>query len=204
MRFFATIFSRRGRAARGAVFAAAALALALPLDTAQAGFFDFLFAPPPFAPNPYQGYPGAMAPHWRGPHLHRHRPKIVERRRHRIAAIEKTQRGALTHIASTGIMDDKSLQEGDAVMTQRGIRIFTGSSNAHHSPDDFAKLSEIKGLPGRARAALAAIDANRSESGDLAPRQQGVLTGRSAADPRLSAGAMIADPKGRMIRYVGP
>jgi len=204
MRFLATIFSGRGRAARGAAFAA--VALVLPLNTAHAGFFDFLFAPPPLAPTPYQGYPGGMSPHWRGiPHYHRRRPKVVERRRHHnVAAIEKTRRGALTHIAATGIMDDGSLQDGDAVMTQRGIRIFTGSSSAHHSQEDFAKLSEIKGLSGRARAALAAIDANRSEPGDHVLRHSDMLTGRSAADPRLSAGVMMADPKGRMIRYVGP
>ncbi|VFU08249.1 conserved protein of unknown function [Methylocella tundrae] len=97
-------------------------------------------------------------------------------------------------------MDDDSLRDGDAVMTPDGIRIFTGSSSTHHSTDDFAKISEIKGLPSRERNVLLAIDAGSSGgSGDSA-----LLVGRSVADSGLSEGAMITDAKGHRIRYVGP
>lgn len=202
MRFFTAIFARCGRPARRA--ALIALALTLPFDAAQAGFFDFLFMPQ-MAPNPYP-YPG-VTPQWRGPpriHKRKAKVKVQEHRRQRRITVTKARPAGLPHAAPTGIMDDHSLQNGDAVMTLRGIRIFAGRSGDRHSPEDFAKLSEIKGLSKSARKDLAAIDAARSEPGArISPRQE-IVTGRSAADSSISAGVTIKDPKGRMIRYVGP
>jgi hypothetical protein len=103
-------------------------------------------------------------------------------------------------LAPTDLMDDESLRPGDAVMTPSGIRIFVGSSGSHHEPDDFRKLSEIKGLPKRERKALAALDAQGSGT-DGKPA---MATGRSASERKLVFGETIIDPQGRSIRYVGP
>ncbi len=202
--------------ARCAVLAAALFAL--PVDGAQAGFFDFLFnPPPPAAPSPPPGYySGGARPRAHShpyPVFHARRPKpevaVALHHHHKVTA-EKTRHAAASHAAmppraAPGLMEDDSLEDGDAVMTDRGIRIFTGDSDSHHKPEEFTKLSETKGLSKHARAALAEIDANRSEGGGRALRDEfNVMTGRSAAESDASAGAVITDPRGRKIRYVGP
>ena len=97
-------------------------------------------------------------------------------------------------------MDDESLRPGDAVVTASGIRIFIGSSGSHHAPEDFRKLSEIKGLPKRERKALAALDGQ----GSGPDGKSGMAAGRSASELKLVSGETIIDPQGRSIRYVGP
>jgi hypothetical protein len=177
-------------AGRAGVAAAVFVALIAPVSPAQAGFFDFLFPPQP-SPALAPGYP----PGFRYEHR-QHRRKIAAR--HPRIVVARSHPSSAHGV--TGFMDDDSLRDGDAVMTPDGIRIFTGSSSAHHSADYFAKISEIKGLPSRERNALLAIDAgNSGGSGDSA-----LLIGRSVADSGLSEGAMITDAKGHRIRYVGP
>lgn len=207
MGFSQTLISGFGRHAR--VLAIAAAALASSLNGAHAGFFDFLFGPQPVLRSPAPGYSGGMAPRWH-PHAYFYARKtrsVALHHRH-LATVEKTRHAALSHAGpphpAPGLMDDDSLQDGDAVMTERGIRIFTGDSSDHHKPYEFAKLSETKGLSSRARTALTAIDAHRSDGGGSVLRGPDVVTGRSAADPEVSAGALITDPRGRVIRYVGP
>lgn len=100
----------------------------------------------------------------------------------------------------TDLMSDETLRNGDAVMTQDGLRIFVGSEGSHHDPDDFIKVSETEGLSPREQSAFLSVDAGL-QSG---PVQAPIVTGRSAADPEMSAGVPIVDPKGAKIRYVGP
>lgn len=204
MGFFATFLPLRARHTGAAV--AAVSALAFPLDLAKADFFDFLFGPRPAVVSPMPIYPGRMSPRWRA------EPRFHKREHHRVAhhhpvfvdksGIEKG-RHSNSPRAVTGLMDDDSLQDGDAVMTQSGIRIFIGSGD-HHRLEDFVSPSEIKGLSRRRRSSLAAIEAHPDASG--AGNRQHVVTGRSAAeqDPAITAGEMITDPKGRRICYVGP
>ncbi|WP_156898072.1 hypothetical protein [Methylocapsa acidiphila] len=186
--------------------------LSLSTSSADAGFFDFLFSPPPpmMQQSPPPGY--AMRPrvHPRPTFHARKRTRettvALHHPHHRLTVENARHSGAAraaAHAAS-GIMEDDSLEEGDAVMTDRGVRIFTGDSGKRHTPDEFAALHETKGLSKRARAALAEIDANRSERGGELQRQSDVVTGRSAAETGLSAGTLITDPRGRSIRYVGP
>jgi hypothetical protein len=187
------------RCTKGAsVAAAACLALTFPLASANAGFFDFLFAPQP-SPQIAVPYPDQMSQRFG---YHRRRPKPVAL--HRKIQMAKIHRSALPHLG-LDFMDDDSLHNGDAVMTPSGIRIFTGSSSDRHSADDFSKLSEIKGLSSRKRAALVAIDAHLSAATEQPKdRAADAVTGRSVADAGVSEGSIITDPKGRQIRYVGP
>ncbi len=101
------------------------------------------------------------------------------------------------------LMNDESLQDGDAVMTRAGIRIFVGDSSEHHKLTDFKKISEIKGLSKRERSALADLDTPGSNSYAKNGKPE-IVTGRSVKDSSLAPGEMIIDPKGRSIRYVGP
>jgi hypothetical protein len=171
--------------------AIACLALTFPLSAANAGFFDFLFSPlqpaapaqPSYQYPPQSGYPGKKK-------RAAHRPKNL---------VAKIHPGRQGHDV-IGLMDDESLKNGDVVMTPAGIRIFTGSSGPHHSEDDFAKISEMKGLSKTQRSALLFLDSGAANAGI----EPGILAGRSVADGGPTAGEMIKDPKGNKVRYVGP
>lgn len=191
-----------------AAFGAASLyqSIAFP-DAAQAGFFDFLFgAPPSSAPavRPYEAYPGQMSPYWGGgSRFRRHAHRPAGQRVRKAAAVRTGAGESGLPVRPQGpvdLMDDDSLRKGDAVMTPSGIRIFVGYSGTRHAPDDFRKPSEIKRLSKLERKALAAIDALGSPGDGKA----GMAAGRSAADPNVSTGKTITDPRGRTIRYVGP
>ncbi len=183
-----------------AVLAASLLAIVSGSPPANAGFFDFLFNPKapiwnPFAPEPQQAQPAPRA----APVARKKKSNQSAARTLRL--LEKTRPSGLP-LASRDFMDDTSLRGGDAVMTPNGIRIFTGPPGARHRPENFARLSEIKGLGKQARSALAALDA-RTAGGSRAEDKQSLATGRSAAG-HLASGALVTDPKGRTIRYVGP
>jgi hypothetical protein len=169
---------------------------------AHAGFFDFLFGL--FQSRPSGGYFGGMPGHWGAdPGFRRRADRSFHRHGHKLSARRKmvvTDNHPIGPFAPTDLMDDESLRPGDAVMTPTGIRIFVGSSGNHHEPDDFRKLSDIKGLPKRERKALAALDAQ----GSGMEGKPGLATGRSASERKLVVGETIIDPQGRSIRYVGP
>ncbi len=173
---------------------------------AHAGFFDFLFGQPFQTPaaRPYEGYFGGMPGQWGAdPGFRRHADRGFHRHGHRLSARRKmlvADNHPIGPVPPTDLMDDESLRRGDAVMTPTGIRIFIGDSGDRHSPEDFRKPSEIKGLSKVERKALAALDAQGSGTdGKL-----GMATGRSASERKLVFGETIIDPQGRSIRYVGP
>ena len=159
-------------------------------NSAKADFFDFLFGPRPAVVSPMPIYPGRMSPRWRA------EPRFHKREHHRVAhhhpvfvdksGIEKG-RHSNSPRAVTGLMDDDSLQDGDAVMTQSGIRIFIGSGD-HHRLEDFVSPSEIKGLSRRRRSSLAAIEAHpgRQRSRQSPARRHRAVGG--GARPRHHSG----------------
>lgn len=187
----------------GSAIALAAVGLGLSIafpNRAHAGFFDFLFGPPPQtrAVEPHYANPWPFRGHTdRGFHRHAHRLAP----HHKLAAADKHP---VRPQAPTDIMDDDSLKHGDAVMTQAGIRIFVGDSGSHHEPEDFRKPSEIKKLSQRERSALAALDTAGSNPEGKKPGEFGIATGRSATERKVTVGETITDPNGRTVRYVGP
>lgn len=189
---------------------------------AHAGFFDFLLGEPAQTPavTPHEAHPGHlraypshMRAHWDpgpGPRRHadrgfdradgrfsRHEHKLMPRRKAILA--DKSDHPARPQ-GPTDLMQDDSLRKGDAVMTPTGIRIFAGHSGDRHEPEDFRKLSEIKGIPKRERSALAALDAQ----GSGIDGKPGMASGRSESELTPAPGETITDPQGRAIRYVGP
>jgi len=168
---------------------------------AQAGFFDFLFGPPPQAVRPYEPFPGYVHRHV----VHRfHWPAHKFAARRKFILADKKRDHPMGPQAPTDIMDDDSLRRGDAVMTQAGIRIFEGYSSDHHRPEDFLKISEIKKLSQRERRALAALDSPVSNKGGQTAGKPDIVTGRSATEDQITVGETIIDPNGRTVRYVGP
>jgi hypothetical protein len=175
-------------------------------NVAHAGFFDFLFGPPPAARS--YAYPGGE-PFRAGPVFRRRAEHPTHRHAHALAVHRKVILADKTDHevgpqAPVDLMEDDSLRHGDAVMTQTGIKIFVGYSSDHHRPEDFRKISEIKKLSKRERSAFAALDASSLNHGGQTSSNPGVVTGRSASENQLTAGETIKDPNGRTIRYVGP
>jgi hypothetical protein len=168
---------------------------------AHAGFFDFLFGPPPQtrAIEPYYPYPS---------HFRRHADRGFHRHAaHRLVArvkLSAADKHPVQPLGPIDIMDDDSLKHGDAVMTQAGIRIFVGYSSSHHEPEDFRRISDIKKLSRRERSALAALDTQGLNSGEQKRAEAGIVTGRSATERKITVGETITDSNGRTIRYVGP
>lgn len=200
--------ARQRMAARCAgIVAAGCLALAVPAAPANAGFFDFLFGVQPAAPPPMTLYrrPPAHIHHQRSAHVERHRKKVAapaapRHRRMVAAAAPVLLRGPVD------LMDDRSLKNGDAVMTADGLRVFVGDEGPRHAAEDFAAISETEGLSRSERGALLAVNAGHADAAGAAakPAEPTPVMGRSAAAAGLSAGRTIVDPKGRTIRYVGP
>ena len=170
----------------GRLFATVLVLIIAPLDFARAGFFDFLFAPS--APDQRMSPPPFQVPRL----AHKHRFHVGDLRKADPNSPAKT----------VDVMNDMTLQRGDAVMTPNGIRIFTGSSSKEPRPRDFAKLSEVRGLGPHERTALAAIDAHRSDGGWQPPGQ--LVTGRSQSALVVDRRKVTLDPNGRQIRVVGP
>lgn len=195
-----------------AVMAAVAFAIGqslAPPAAAQAGFFDFLFGPQPQAPaaNPYEAHQrrvhrahwgGALAPFGWRPGLHFHRYGHTESRPV-LRPAHLTDHPARPQ-KPVDLMKDETLRRGDAVMTSAGVRIFVGYSADRHSPGDFRKPSEVRGLSKAERKALSALDVKGSGIG----AKSDATTGRSVSQPALSVGKTVTDPNGRTIRYVGP
>jgi hypothetical protein len=197
---------RRGRLILAAATAFGALVLAHPAS-AQGGFLDQLFGPlfrPPAYGyqdyHPWGARPGYRR-HWH--HLSRHYGRNSAARE-KFIVIERSdeaeERQPVERQEPVDLMEDNSLQWGDAVMTEAGIRVFVGDSGDSHDPKDFRRPSEVRGLSKVERRALVALEAKGSASDVIG----GVVTGRSAADREITAGEMITDAKGRTIRYVGP
>lgn len=196
---FALLGQPRGSRGRNAVLAVSLLSLVYVPTPASAGFFDFLFNPKapiwnPFAPQPEQTQPTQRA-----------NPVQKKKPQHSVARtprVHEKSRPPVLQVASRDFMEDGSLRGGDAVMTANGIRIFTGPPGERHRPEHFTSLNEIKGLGKRERSALTALD-GRTASTIHTESKESITTGRSAAG-HVTAGALITDPKGRTIRYVGP
>ncbi len=177
-------------------------ALAFP-GAAKAGLLDDLFGAL-FNPHSYRGY-DAYPPPAPGQDIRRkaNRGRLglgqSSAARKRAAAAARIGQPVRLQ-GSVDLMEDDSLRKGDAVVTPAGIRVFTGYSSDRHKPEDFKRPSEIKGLAKSERKALAALDAQGAAAG----RMSALVTGRSAAGRKLSAGELITDARGRTIRYVGP
>ncbi|HET6378229.1 MAG TPA: hypothetical protein VFG05_07980 [Methylocella sp.] len=170
--------------------------------TAKAGFFDFLFgalAPsqPAYDPNLHpQGFGSTQGVRRRADRsFHRHDQKA----RRKIVVAARTDNPSRPQKPVT-LLDDDSLRKGDIVVMPEGLRIFAGVPGSRHSPEDFKKPSEVKSLSKPERKALAGMDPRAS----FPESKEGLVTGRSATDQKLSPGEVITDPRGRMVRYVGP
>jgi hypothetical protein len=185
-----------------ALAAAAAITLGAAFaPSAQAGFFDFFFAPPSPSPAeqyaPYRGLRHHILPGTPGRGLSFSRER--KRGAHRKLRLAAKEDQAVKPARPVGIMEDESLRKGDAVVTPAGIRIFVGAISSRHKPQDFKAPAEVKGLSKRVRKAFATLEAKPSGSGEPAP----ALAGRSAS-PAKPAGGIVTDENGRRIRYVGP
>ena len=183
---------------------AGAAAFSLMSVGAKADFFESLFGA---APAPAPAVAAAPAePARKAIHRSRRRAVVeIHERHHRgqfkVAATEPAPKITDSpRQKTTGLMDDRTLRAGDAVMTRDGLRIFAGDEADHHEPHDFVPLGAARHERKNVRVALLAIDdAARLDIGrvrsDLqAGRSVSVLVERRPSFTNANA----------TVRYVGP
>jgi hypothetical protein len=173
-----------------------------PFDPARAGLFDFLNqGTPELGQRTIERPEPTDLPAILNPVAKSH----AEAPRH-ITVVHHTQdKDAVLARQSAAFMKDSTLRDGDAVMTQNGIRIFAASVSDGHRANEFATLAETNGLSPAQRTALAEIDAQRSEAGGQSKStgHDQLITGRSATTSD-HPWKWVRDPKGQLVRYVGP
>ena len=179
-------------------------ALTLMPLSADAGFFENLFG----ASDSQSQAPAADS---QGPMTGGKRRADVTgrahtRRIHQAKATSDKNSGATSDKpvlqSTTGLLEDPSLRDGDAVMTKKGIRIFNGKAGLHHQVEQFLPLQRANHLKKGARVVLAAIDEATHRDIGRNRNASVSVTGRSvstAADRRPS----FTDPNVD-VRYVGP
>jgi hypothetical protein len=186
----------------------AALLAGMCLSTipAQAGLFDFFFqrSAPQSIYEPQPEYGNLPFGEIQGP---RHR--VVSHPHITVVNKEGLDLSLPSGGHADDLMNDRTLREGDAVMTDQGLRIFAGAS---HGTKEFARLKDAKGLPAPEQEQLAEINVQRAGGGNQLrldsarppePSRDKVVSGRStASDTR--AWKWLRDPRGHLIRYVGP
>ncbi len=181
---------------RGAVVLAIGVmaGLATAPSSAQAGFFDQLFgvfqapAPTPTPSYDYDRAPRAIPRESR--HIRKHVATISDK-----PILQKT----------TGLMEDKTLRAGDAVMMQDGVHVYAGPGSASHDRDQFVPLDDARRLSERTRIQLASMDTTRNDPLTRDNKPDTIASGRSAAvGTSVVAGYRITDAKGASVRYVGP
>ena len=110
----------------------------------------------------------------------------------------------VNHTKIVSLMKDFTLRKGDSVMTQRGIRVFRGTTNYPYRQRDFLSLAATEDLPSGKRSALSAIE---RATGHAVPRKLVVpkaTSPRSAQPGPYTPINVVKDPQGRPIRAIGP
>ena len=119
----------------GILGGAVAVALTMSLPTAaHAGFFEQFFGGPQRSSQPSYGYDNPDAPRGNEPFMIQPRARVVRKAVDDKPVLQKT----------TDLIHDKTLRQGDAVMTKTGIKIFTGRETATHSMAEFTPLDNAR------------------------------------------------------------
>lgn len=127
---------------------------------ASDGFFSFFqeaFGANPSgrASAPTYGDPGYSGYDYDAP------PLTVRRRSHRHASYTpaaRTPQEVLADSKGVTIYTDKTLEQGDVVMTPHGLRVFDGTSSFPHTDEDFVTLSDAPRMSSDKRKQLHSID----------------------------------------------
>lgn len=152
---------------------------------ARAGFFDFVFSPPPaYAPAQQPGLGQSYGP--RQTVIIRSAPSAVSRPEPRAAATTTAIEHADRHIVSplekvlqksgpmAAFAKDATLRSGDIVVTDRGISVFEGQIAERHESREFLPLSRSFY---RGRPELAALE----RASGFRPRVVAAVAAPSAA-----------------------
>ncbi len=187
------LVSRRGQVVL-AIGVVAGLATAS--TGAQAGFLEQLFsgfqvqAPAPQPSYDYNPVPRAFRVPYQAHRVRRHVASVSDK-----PVLQKT----------TGLMDDKTLRPGDAVMMADGLHVYAGHESSTHERDEFVRLDEARHLSDKERVRLASMDTTRNDPLTHDNQTNTIASGRSAAvGSPVVAGYRITDVKGASVRYVGP
>jgi hypothetical protein len=104
--------------------------------------------------------------------------------------------------AMKAISRDPTLQAGDFVMTERGLKMFVGSPAFMHSPREFVALARSRDLPSELRqlAGLKDYPLREARKSQVTPEYESAYSLRTLDqdEPRK-----VIDARGRLLRLVG-
>ena len=104
---------------------------------------------------------------------------------------------------SVSLLKDFTLRRGDRVMTEKGFRVFAGSSHAVFRQSDFVALASFRAFDARERGALQAIE--KASGVSQTPAATNARKPDKAAPPlTIAPTRTVVDPNGRSVRLVGP
>jgi hypothetical protein len=149
---------RIGRFASFGIFVATQLTLGVP--QAQAGILDFLFGRPV---DPVTVAPAPWSP---ASNEFRRSPKPVPLASRTATPAVKSSTSISLCCKDGGdpmraLMNDPTLRDGDAVMTDHGMTVFKGSAHERvHQPGDFVAVAKAGNVPPAERLRITALAAN--------------------------------------------
>jgi Protein of unknown function (DUF2865) len=115
--------------------------------------------------------------------------------------------GNIAHTKIVSVMKDFTLRQGDMVMTNKGFRVFRGSSHWPYGQSDFMSLAE-SGINTKNRAALSAIESATKRAGprplDLPPAKLEKTASARSTDAAAAPGEALVEANGKRIRRIGP
>ena len=114
--------------------------------------------------------------------------------------------GNIAHTKIVSVMKDFTLRQGDMVMTNKGFRVFRGSSHWPYGQSDFMSLAE-SGINTKNRAALSAIESATKRAGARPLELPAAKLEKTAAARAVDASApdeALVETNGRRIRRIGP
>ena len=173
----------------------------MPLS-AQADFLDSLFGqsdPPSQASNVEARAPRPHGKHGRMVKQSHRANRKVQASSDKGSSVPSD---VLVRQKTTGLLEDASLRQGDAVMTKYGIRVFSGKAGPHHKMEEFMSLRRVHHLKKEARVVLTAIDNAAHRDVGRNRNALDLLTGRSASEA-VERRPSFTDPHAS-VRYVGP
>ena len=113
----------------------------------------------------------------------------------------------IAHTRIVSVMKDFTLRQGDMVMTNKGFRVFRGSSHWPYGQTDFMSLAE-SGINSKNRAALSAIESATRRSGarplELPPAKLEKTASARSTDAAVAPDEALVETNGKRIRRIGP
>jgi hypothetical protein len=98
-------------------------------------------------------------------------------------------------------VNDPTLRAGDVVVTAKGIMVYRGSAQAHHSDGDFVPVAEAAKIGGERRRDLAQIERVNKRAPRITPIVAAAPGATQLADASQSPPSLVIKRPARKTRH---